>query len=648
MQYKLPASSLPAAADACYVKITYLDRGYGRLGVTFKNAATQWVKPDKYTGVVLLDSGKQVTAYARYVKPSAGAFEVQIKLDKAPADPLSVFEVSEQNKPFADKHFEYLIDEAWKRPYAGPSAPGIDDHTLKNRVMVGYQGWFRTPNDPYDNGWVHWGDMYRAAFSTDMWPDVTQYPANCLDKAADVKTRSGKTAYLFSPGWPEVVRTHFAWMREHNIDGAFVQRFISHSDPHAHGDTPEWVLSNVREAANREGRIWAIEYDVSGCPDDRLLDTIRTDWSWMVDHFGIRNDPSYAHEGNKPVVFVWGMSLPTRHISVQTANSVVDYLKTDATYGGNYVIGGMPGNWRTLDADWQAHIAKYDAAQAWHSTQYAEDQAALQKLGVTYDAMAWPGFSWANLKHLPTDSKEAFNPREGGAFFQAQLSKAVEAKVDHLFIGMFDEYDEGTAIMPMSDDPPPTNRRAGVNAKFFPNANLEGNPKDTLLPQIDLPLDGSPPARGLAGSNFSARFDGEIVPAATGPYTFMMQDAEGDKANLTIGEKHLNLDKPAGAGSSKLTLPLTAGQPVVYKLEYRHGTGVGRLQLLWQSPGAPVQPVPGSALEDAWGTIHHQRGKTARLVDDSDRPRARGDDQGQFTGVREPLISSRAAFAVTS
>ncbi len=28
---------------------------------------------------------------------------------------------------------------------------------------------------------------------------------------------------------------------------------------------------------------------------------------WLVDEFGIRKDPSYAHENGKPVVFVWDM-----------------------------------------------------------------------------------------------------------------------------------------------------------------------------------------------------------------------------------------------------------------------------------------------------------------------------------------------------
>ncbi len=71
-------------------------------------------------------------------------------------------------------------------------------------------------------------------------------------------------------------------------------------------------MGNIREAANKEGRIWAVEYDVSGVPDDRLLDLIKKDWAWLIDQFGLRKDPSYAHEKGKLVVFVWGMPLPDR------------------------------------------------------------------------------------------------------------------------------------------------------------------------------------------------------------------------------------------------------------------------------------------------------------------------------------------------
>jgi len=112
-----------------------------------------------------------------------------------------------------------------------PAIPPKDNTTLKGKVMVGYQGWFRTPNDPEGSGWFHWGNIPEKSFSVDMWPDISQYPPGVLEKAADVKLKSGKQAWLFSSVWPEVADTHFRWMREHDIDGAFLQRFVGHINP---------------------------------------------------------------------------------------------------------------------------------------------------------------------------------------------------------------------------------------------------------------------------------------------------------------------------------------------------------------------------------------------------------------------------------
>lgn len=73
------------------------------------------------------------------------------------------------------------------------------------------------------------------------------------------------------------------------MDGVFLKRFVSDGF-HSTNVRPEWVLANVRAAANREGRIWAIEYDISGYPDAKLLETLKTDWKWFVDTFGVLQD----------------------------------------------------------------------------------------------------------------------------------------------------------------------------------------------------------------------------------------------------------------------------------------------------------------------------------------------------------------------
>jgi hypothetical protein len=75
--------------------------------------------------------------------------------------------------------------------------------------------------------------------------------------------------------------------------------------------------------------------------------------------------------------------------------------------------------------------------------------SSFSRFGAKFLPHAWPGFSWRNLKQLPVDD---FQSRDGGNFMWDKIRPALEATgATQLFIGMFDEYDEATQIMPMSD-----------------------------------------------------------------------------------------------------------------------------------------------------------------------------------------------------
>jgi hypothetical protein len=59
--------------------------------------------------------------------------------------------------------------------------------------------------------------------------------------------------------------------------------------------------------------------------------------------------------------------------------------------------------------------------------------------------VVFPGFSWYNLKvgKAPLDQI----PRLCGAFYNRQVAAALNAGANMLYTAMFDELDEGTAIM---------------------------------------------------------------------------------------------------------------------------------------------------------------------------------------------------------
>ena len=485
MYFTVPDSWDFTPGSPAYLQVTYYNDGYGTISVEYDSAfggspADMYRRSETHTRSSRVNTQAFVDSYHELLLPKLagrqnGGADFRLGLAGGGAVPLSVKAVTISNIPFDDPQFQYVLTKPWLGPYTGPTRDYVDRSTLNHKVMVGYQGWFRTPNDLADGGWSHWcrdGVMVPANFTVDMWPDLTEFDPNELSRAGEVVTRSGKPAYLFSSATRATVRRHFQWMRKYNIDGAFLQRFVHSGSSGAWGHD-EWVLDHVREAANLEGRIWAIEYDVSSLSSEsNPYDVITRDWKWLVDVVKVREDPRYAYEGGKPVVFIWGLPFPDRHIDKTTANRIVDFLQQDATYGGNYVIGGLPSWWRDL-GDWHDHIRRYDGALAWmppDQSAYWSDRQMLRNWGIDYFPHIWPGFSWANMQHQTGDTD--YTPRGGGTFFWRKAYDALGSGASRLFVGMFDEYDEGTAIMPMSDDPPYPPAQWG---RFITN---EGVPSD--------------------------------------------------------------------------------------------------------------------------------------------------------------------------
>src|ERR1035437_1336899 len=61
-------------------------------------------------------------------------------------------------------------------------AQTADATSLNNKVMAGYQGWFRTPGDrPGNAGWAHWFNSTNPSarsLAFDTWPDMSGYAEN--------------------------------------------------------------------------------------------------------------------------------------------------------------------------------------------------------------------------------------------------------------------------------------------------------------------------------------------------------------------------------------------------------------------------------------------------------------------------------------
>ena len=467
-----PDSFAFTAGQPLYVRVTYFDDAEGIVDLQYDSQTSSTTTSPLHTRTSRVGSGQFVSGYFElpnvlFNKRQNGSSDFRVICGTSTGAKVPVQRITLSDTPFADPDFQLAVARAWQTRYTGPAKDYVDRTTLKGKVMTGYQGWFGTPNDIADTRvWRHWartGVMIPENFTIDAWPDLAEYDPASLVRAANVMTTSGDPAYLFSSRTYSAVQKHFRWMRKHNVDGAWVQRF----HPQA-GASSEWVLRNVSQAAAEEGLVWGVEYDVSGMADATVAEKLQDDWEWLTTQFDILNDPRYIREDGKPVVFIWGFPFASRGFTTASANVAVDYFKAQ----GAYVIGGIPSDWNTLSASWKAHIEKYDGVLSWMNTN-TPDAAFFRNRGQDFYPHIWPGFSWAHLKMLPATPLDQYTDRSGGQFFWTKGREWINAgATDSLFFGMWDEYDEATHIMPMTDDPPPPHTEWG---RFI---NNQGKPSD--------------------------------------------------------------------------------------------------------------------------------------------------------------------------
>ena len=365
------------------------------------------------------------------------------------------------------------------KPYTGDHIAGVDTATLRGKVMCGYQGWFAAEGDGSGRGWFHYAEGHRLLApghcTFDLWPDLSEmdddekYPT-------PFRHQDGRTACLFSSCNRKTVVRHFRWMKEHGIDGVFLQRFGSGLRTPRQLNACNVVAANVQAGANLHGRTWAMMYDLSGLQAGGIEKLVVEDWKRLIDRMKITQDKAYLHHRGKPLVAVWGIGFSDgRKYSLDECERLVSFLKSDGEYGGNTVMLGVPTYWRTLrrdalkDAKLHEIIRQADIVSPWTVGRYRSPAAArahsrrqtkpdiawAREHKLDYLPVAFPGFSWQNLmKTRNRDCKLNQIPRLKGQFLWSQAAAFRQAGAEMLYVAMFDEIDEGTAIFKCTNDPP--------------------------------------------------------------------------------------------------------------------------------------------------------------------------------------------------
>ncbi len=367
---------------------------------------------------------------------------------------------------------------AQMKPYAGNRIRGVDTSTLRGKVMCGYQGWFATPGDGSSRSWTHYsarGQFKPGQCSIDLWPDMSELSAG-EKYATAFKHKNGSTAHVFSSQNRRTVVRHFKWMRDHGIDGVFLQRFGT-TIKSARGLAGRTIVTNnVQAGANLHGRTWAMMYDLSGLRSGDIAKYVIEDWKLLIDKMRITRDKAYLHHNKKPVIGVWGVGFnDDRKYSLDECRGLIEFLKNDPKYGGNTVVLGVPTGWRTLTRDSvrdkKLHdvIRLADIVSPWtvgrfanptdartHATRTVKaDLAWCKKARKEYLPVIFPGFSWRNLqKARGRNSPLGQIPRRKGEFLWSQAAANSRAGAKMIYVAMFDEIDEGTAIFKCTNNPP--------------------------------------------------------------------------------------------------------------------------------------------------------------------------------------------------
>ena len=431
----------------------------------------------------------------KHIKPTAGGPTGQLyNLSDDPGEQNNLFQQHTDIVSRLTSELDQVVEDGSSRvskSNAGDKKSPVDRSTLTGKVMCGYQGWFNCEGDGSQLGWKHWarkkGLFAPGNVTVDLWPDVSEFDSNELYNTG-FKHTDGSTARVFSSGNRKTVLRHFRWMQEYGIDGVFVQRFANELRSEAKLRHRNAVLDYAGLGARKSGRAYAVMYDLSGLPAGGVK-RVSEDWKMLRRKFLLDEDPAYQQHKGKPVVAVWGIGFGSknnpRKYSLTECRDLIQFFKED----GCTVMLGVPTGWRRQDRDAipdkQLHevLKLADVLSPWTVGRYRnpEEVALHMKKNwqpdnrwcnqhqLDYMPVVYPGFSWHNLHGGELNSI----PRQQGKFLWSQIVGTKRAGCNMLYVAMFDEVDEATAIFKCTNEPP-----TGNGGKFI---DYEGLPSDFYL-----------------------------------------------------------------------------------------------------------------------------------------------------------------------
>lgn len=362
--------------------------------------------------------------------------------------------------------------------------------TYRGLIMAGYQGWFGCPGDGsemtvWDNqAWYHYreSEQFRPGVlrnSIDFWPDMTEYEVQYtpgVDGPADRSSKfvypNGELATVFSSFDESSVLLHFRWMQEYGLNGVFMQRFLGEViNNEQHKNHFDKVLESAMKGSNLYERAISVMYDLTGA-NAAMMSGMVADAQEIMNKFQLKNrtvQKFYLHENDKPLLALWGIGFnDSNHPKATVAKPYIDQLKEQ----GWSIMLGCPAYWReggndcvsgaehtalielikSCDAFMPWYVGRYDygnfSSSDWQNRIKKDIAEAGTYEGVVYAPHVYPGGSDRNMHPNNGLDVETDNTgfRYGGKFYWQQLYQDMLNGAQAIYVGMFDEIDEGTAI----------------------------------------------------------------------------------------------------------------------------------------------------------------------------------------------------------
>lgn len=457
LYFRIDKTAVPSTMDTLIFKVTFLDEGNGEVRLQYNATGGR-----NYESAVVgrQNSGQWLTAT------------------------LAVTDASLRN---AQNHGDIRINagnyisrvEVWNgtmNPLTEPKTQhlgGSDYSEFMGKSVAGYQAWFRVGGQR--DFWHHWGNDAVAPDGTrwprpynhtfEIYPDITLYADQDLYQTGFANLGNGESARLYDGQSADVIATHFTQMQATGLQGVAVQRFLG-AEMKSTVNNPADKLTTIRQEAERTGRLFYICYDItSNGLENTWKSLIEFDWVYTIEqNLHLTQSPAYATVDGRPVVELWGIGFTDRPSNAAETRALIQWLQSR----GCYVIGGVPTYWREQRNDakdashgYMAVYEQCDMLSPWLVGRFSHtgeaqyfyglqqgDLTYCQQHNMDYMPVLFAGFGWATWNSGNLNQA----PRQAGAFLIDQAQHARQNGCQNLYFAMFDEYDEGTALLNAATD----------------------------------------------------------------------------------------------------------------------------------------------------------------------------------------------------